>query len=127
MYCSLKGLHIEAFNMQCRMTAQNIERKVSYYISYCPRCEIFIHTLCLYYNYSRSFSRAQSLPTGMLPLNSLICCLSCFPGWVFFIYLVTTGWIFEIRLCENSINHQSIRAYLEQPPRETTYEKQKKG
>ena len=29
------------------------------------------------------------------------------PGWCFF-YLVTTGWIFDISLCENSIN-QSIR------------------
>ena len=41
MYCSLKGVHIEAFNMHCRATAQHIEWKVSYYISYCPRCGIF--------------------------------------------------------------------------------------
>ena len=27
-------------------------------------------------------------------------------GWVF--YFVTTGWIFEISLCENSIKNQSI-------------------
>ena len=32
---------------------------------------------------------------------------TCSPsGWCFF-YLVTTGWIFYIRLCENSINHSS--------------------
>ena len=55
----------------------------------------------------------------MLPLNSL------FPSihdietvvlrllfilffWMCFSYLVTTGWGFEISLCENSISHQSI-------------------
>ena len=40
MYCFLKGVHIEAFNMHWGMTAQNIEWKVWYYISYCPRCGI---------------------------------------------------------------------------------------
>ena len=35
------------------------------------------------------------------------------PGWCFF-YLVTTGWIFDISLCENSINqfNQSIKTLL---------------
>ena len=43
MYCSLKDVHIEVFNMHCRATAQHIEWKVSYYIvSYCPRCAFFI-------------------------------------------------------------------------------------
>ena len=48
MYCSLKGVHIEAFNMHCGMTAQNIEWKVSSYIPYCPMCELFIalYSLC---------------------------------------------------------------------------------
>ena len=40
MYCCFKGVRIEAFNMHCRATAQHIEWKVSYYISFCPRCEI---------------------------------------------------------------------------------------
>ena len=47
MYCSLKGVYIETFNMHCGMTAQNIEWEVLYYIiSYCPRRGItwILHT-----------------------------------------------------------------------------------
>ena len=40
--------------------------------------------------------------------------LYVFPFWMVFLYLVNTGWIFDIRLCENSIN-QSIIAIAERP------------
>ena len=38
-----------------------------------------------------------------------------------FFYLVTTSWIFDISLCENSINHQSMTATHTRLPAEVRY------
>lgn len=82
MYCPVKAARTEVSYIQCRATAQHIERRRSYHISYFPTCGIMItHLLTLLNNYwgskAREIVNTQDIPgrsNRKHPVSNLTSC-----------------------------------------------------